>query len=526
MPVQNKYTQLFERFKKDPVYFVEKGLGHKTWSKQREILESVRDNPRTSVIACHGSSKTFTAAEVAMWFFKTYYPAVVIVTAPVWRQVKNYMFMEMKKLYSTAKIDLGSDDLLQTEIKWIGSNGKPHPEAKIIGVSTDDPTKFEGWHSANILLLADECRGIESNLFPSFDGLLTSHNSRMLLFSTGGSDSSEYAKTFTTNRSLYNTITIDAFSTPFFPQNIKRKDYKDHDTFSEAVYKQWKSDCTNPEYKKDNYEWPLELMPKIGMVTPEFERLQRVQWGSDSVPYKQKVFAMNVANVEEQLLSVAELEAVWANNHDNLPDKESIDYPNPKAGSDNIGADVGFENDRCCIVRKQGNTFTDIDIVEGSDSVKMSFFITNKYTNHRLQVNVDANGIGKGLYDDLKHMGQRANPIYASEKPNNAKFINLRAELFWLFREAIRNKELWFLIDKSKMDLVIEEFTSIRFFSNIKGQIQIASKKDIKKVLHRSPDVADAIVISTAKPSIDYEALKRRKAELENNMNFNDLGRI
>lgn len=41
----------------DPVGFVERGLKEALWSKQRQILESIRDNERTAVPACFGPGK-------------------------------------------------------------------------------------------------------------------------------------------------------------------------------------------------------------------------------------------------------------------------------------------------------------------------------------------------------------------------------------------------------------------------------------------------------------------------------------
>ncbi|MFZ5850336.1 MAG: LAGLIDADG family homing endonuclease [Actinomycetota bacterium] len=47
----------WRRFEHDPVGFVTVGLGERVWSKQREILESVRDHKRTAVPACHAPGK-------------------------------------------------------------------------------------------------------------------------------------------------------------------------------------------------------------------------------------------------------------------------------------------------------------------------------------------------------------------------------------------------------------------------------------------------------------------------------------
>lgn len=45
------------RYAQDPVGFVTEGLRETMWSKQREILESLRDNKRTAVPACHAPGK-------------------------------------------------------------------------------------------------------------------------------------------------------------------------------------------------------------------------------------------------------------------------------------------------------------------------------------------------------------------------------------------------------------------------------------------------------------------------------------
>ena len=45
--------------KNDPVLFSEKVLGVELWSKQKEILYSVRDNPNTICVSCNAGGKSF-----------------------------------------------------------------------------------------------------------------------------------------------------------------------------------------------------------------------------------------------------------------------------------------------------------------------------------------------------------------------------------------------------------------------------------------------------------------------------------
>lgn len=46
-----------DRWAQDPSAWVSDRLGQLVWSKQREIMESVRDNRKTAVRSCHSSGK-------------------------------------------------------------------------------------------------------------------------------------------------------------------------------------------------------------------------------------------------------------------------------------------------------------------------------------------------------------------------------------------------------------------------------------------------------------------------------------
>ena len=72
----------------NPEYFTSRVLGKKLWPVQMDILNSVRDNPRTAVRSCHGIGKTFTAALCILWFLYSHKRSIVLSTAPTWRQVE------------------------------------------------------------------------------------------------------------------------------------------------------------------------------------------------------------------------------------------------------------------------------------------------------------------------------------------------------------------------------------------------------------------------------------------------------
>src|SRR6266478_5256029 len=81
----------------DPVLFACGVLGDHLWQKQVEILEAVRDNRMVAVKACHSSSKSFTAAEILLWWLMRWSDGVVLTLASGFDQVENVIWQEVHK---------------------------------------------------------------------------------------------------------------------------------------------------------------------------------------------------------------------------------------------------------------------------------------------------------------------------------------------------------------------------------------------------------------------------------------------
>src|SRR5678816_1250066 len=111
-PCKRSMTQLREQKRmrnlrdvvEDPRIFARVMLRHQVWSRQDEILHSVAKHARTAVKACHASGKTFTAAEVVLWWITVHPQAVAITTAPTWTQIENVMWSEIRNSVSGAHV--------------------------------------------------------------------------------------------------------------------------------------------------------------------------------------------------------------------------------------------------------------------------------------------------------------------------------------------------------------------------------------------------------------------------------------
>jgi reverse gyrase len=86
----------------DPVDWAHKKAGIDLWSKQRDIIRSIRDNRRTAVQSGHGIGKSLTASVAASWWVDTH-PAdqtLVVTTAPSVKQVHAILWEEIRKIHS------------------------------------------------------------------------------------------------------------------------------------------------------------------------------------------------------------------------------------------------------------------------------------------------------------------------------------------------------------------------------------------------------------------------------------------
>ena len=103
----------------------------------------------TAVKACHASGKTFTAAELVLWWVFAQ-GGIAITTAPGWNQVEKLMWTEVHKAYHGSRFPLGGR-LLDTELKV-------RPGVYALGLSTDEGVRFQGFHGK--VLVVDRGSGV------------------------------------------------------------------------------------------------------------------------------------------------------------------------------------------------------------------------------------------------------------------------------------------------------------------------------------------------------------------------------
>lgn len=447
-----------DRWLADPAGWIPDRLGEFVWSKQREILESLRDNRRTAVKSCHDAGKSWTAARAAAWWLETHEPgeAFVVSTAPTFPQVRAILWREINRAHRKGKL---RGTINQTEWwidgEMVGFGRKP---------SDTDPGAFQGIHAAAVLVIIDEACGVPKTLFDAADTLVANEASRILAIGNPDDPSSEFANVCR-GGSGWNVIRIRAADTP----NLS----------GEAV--------------------PDALRPLL--LSPLWVAEKAASWGVGSPLYIAKVDGEFPENAEDTVIPLSFLRAAQREEGAPAADESPVE----------LGVDVGGGGDFTVITERRGNKpgrkWTD----HGADSEavvdKVMFAIAETGAT---RVKVDTIGIGWGVAGSLerrKREGKHAAAIVrinvgeASTDPR--RWPKLRDEIWWTARELIQSRG-WDL--RGLDEDTIAQLCAPKYSIDSAGRVKVEPKDETRERIGRSPDDADSFLLAFMEP--------RRKAGL------------
>mgnify|MGYP001179544004 CR=1 FL=1 len=457
----------------DPAWWCENVLRVKPWSKQVEIMQSVRDNPRTAVRSCHGIGKSFTAGQIILWFLNAFAPSIVLSTAPTWRQVEKLVWKEVRASYARATaIDGGlggallpaSPELHIVRDQWYAA-----------GLSTNDPNKFQGYHEEHILVIVDEAAGVPEDIFEAIEGVLTSEHSRLLLLGNPTSVGGTFHKAFRSPG--YHAMHISAFDAPNFTAfGITQQDFEE-DT--------WEVRITGP-------------LPNPKLITPAWAYDKFLKWGPDSPAYQARVLGNFPEAGDDTLIPLAWVEAAQARWLDVEPG-EPIE----------IGCDVArYGSDETVIAIRRGGRVEPLLVYAQKDTMETAGLVKAAHAEtSATAIKVDEIGIGAGVVDRLKELKCPATGVNVASAPvEPERFMNLRAELWWNLRERLDPNPR---VNPNPIalppdDQLLADLTNVKYKIDSRGRIQLESKEEIKKRLGRSPDRGDAVVLAYA-PSVTHD---------------------
>lgn len=446
--------------KADPVVYAREVFGLTVWSKQRDLLRSVRDHARTTVRSGHKVSKSTSAAVVGWWF--TSDPdarpsARAIVTAPTARQVREVIWREVKALHARATRRGYS---LPVPGNNPGTGVRYGDGRELIGFTIDDghPEAIAGFSGANLLFVLDEASGVGDAVFEALDGNAAAEGARFLLISNPTRTSGAFYDSHQP-RSDYHRLHIDSHDSP----NVT-------------------GEATIP-----------------GLASPGWIAKMEAKYGRDSLFCAVRVRGEFPAGADDEVFGATLV-------------REAMERAGDDDGELVLGLDVaGFGGDENCLAARRGRRVLPIITIEPGESIEVAgralraIRRLKRAPGERPQVRIDANGVGAGVFsalvsDGFEWDGERFTPrdeveaiaVNTSESAfDDATYANLRAELHFVARDWLREGG-----SLPSDDLLDEELRAPRYSLDKHNRILVEPKLKIRARLGRSPDRSDAVLLA------------------------------
>lgn len=449
------------RYRRDPVAWAEERAGLELWSKQREILYSLRDNPNTAVKSCHSAGKSFISAVATCWWIDVHPPGLarVITTAPTSSQVDAVLWFEIGRLHR--RLDLVGECKIREwsigrQLVALGRKPPDHQQAA-----------FQGMHAKFLLVIYDEAFGIPKNLWDEGTSLASNEYARQLAI--GNPDGPGEFEDRCRESSPWNTIHISYRHSPAY---------------------------TGEKVSKSLAE---------NLISRRWVEERRNDWGEDSALFVSKCDG----DFPKQGDPFSVVPHHWAARCrvNELPSDDIVE----------AGIDVGAGADRTVIRERRGMRAGREEVFVDDDPMRTVGRLVEKIVDWGVQrVKIDVTGIGWALAGRLRELSRKHNPtskecthsaevvrVNFGEGPspgNEGKFLNRRAEIYWTIGRELSRLELWDLT--AVEDDVIHELTASRYeIMDSKGKIKVEPKKNvIKRLGGLSPDRAEALLLAFYAP--------------------------
>lgn len=175
-----------------------------------------------------------------------------------------------------------------------------------------------------------------------------------------------------------------------------------------------------------------------------------------------------------------------------------------------MGVDIARTGEDSSVVTvRQGCKVIYIDEWAKTDLMQTTGIILQKIEKFGIDpknVNLDAVGLGAGVYDRLRELKVYVNAIIAGGEPQDKEhYINSRAEMYDNLRKRFEAGTISIPDDQD----LIAQLSSIRFKIASDKKLQIVSKEDMKRQYHlKSPDRADSLALAFYEPRINNPAIR------------------
>ena len=423
----------------DPTLFVETVLQATPQKWQAQALEAISKHDRVAIKSGHGVGKTAFESWVVLWWLMTHYPCKVAVTANSAHQLSDVLWTEIDRW--ARNMPQAFKDLLEFKSDKISLKGATDSFAVARTSRRENPESLAGFHSPHMLFVVEEASGVPNVIFETASGALSTPGAKIIMCGNPTRSDGYFYDAFHSDRDKWHCITVS---------------------------------CEEGEY-----------------VDPKFIDEMAQKYGAESNVFKVRVLGEFPTQSDDVLLPLHLIEDAVTRDVEAGPTTPVV-----------WGLDVArFGGDRSALAKRQGNVLVEpIKTWQNKDLMELAGIVLSEYDavpySMRPQaIYIDAIGLGAGLADRLRELDMPAVAVSVSETASlKDRFNRLRDELFWSCREWFEARDCHIPDDGTLM----AELSGIRYKYLSTGKLKVESKDEMKRRGQRSPDVADAFVLTFA----------------------------
>lgn len=409
----------------------------------KQLVEST-DAIRLAIASGHGPGKSTLIAWLILWFMSTKDNPQIPVTASTGAQLSTKTWRELAKWHGLA---LNKEWFTWTATKFYRTDFPETWYASAIPWSKEKAQSFAGTHENHVMVLFDEASTIDDSIWEVTEGAMSTPGAIWAVVGNPEKNSGRFHGCFHAHRALWKTWEIDSRSA-----------------------------------KKTN---KAEIQRQIEVYGEDSDFI-RVRW-----------LGKFPRQAPMQFISEALVEAAQK--------REPLGY---ELAPRILGVDVArFGDDQTVFLVRQGPKIAYCQAYRNlrTDQIADKVAAMLEQDSGIAQVFVDVVGIGAGVVDQLFRLGYRdmVSGVNAGEAATEMypdtqtlKYFNLRAQMWGKMRDWLEHEGGCLpAIPQLAADLVGPQYGYAR-----QQQIQLESKDDMKARNLASPDYADALGFTFARP--------------------------
>lgn len=422
----------------DPVLFVRTCLQAEPQKWQKEALQNIVKHNRLSIRSGHAVGKTTFLSFVILWWLCTHYPCKIACTANSASQLEQILWSEIQKWYKM--MPQAFQDELEFRSDKITLKNAPDSFCVSRTSRRENPEALQGFHSPNMLFIIDEASGVPDIIFEVAQGAMSTHGAKTIMVGNPNRSTGYFFDSFNKNIESWQTMTVSCLD----------------------------ADTVDPQYVED----------------------MKRQYGEDSNVFRVRVLGLPPETDDNAIIGRALVESAI--------DRE-VD---PIEVMPVWGIDVARHgSDRCALCKRKGNVITEpIKHWGGKDLMEtvgiiMAEYESTPFRDRPTELLVDSIGLGAGVVDRLVELNIPARGINVAESSSlSNRYMRLRDELWFKCREWLEQKDCQ-IPDQEEL---IAEVTAVQYSIMSNGKFKVESKDEMKKRGMRSPDIADALMLTFA----------------------------